>query len=89
VREGTHLAPVSFIYFVPALADILISIFTTLKTREFTLLFHNKNTMVCSRRKLQHAPITAPTHSIKRAGMSKSYDRSILYVGACDMNKSL
>jgi len=29
---------------------------------------------VCSRRKLQHASITIPTHSIKRVEMSKSYE---------------
>jgi len=29
---------------------------------------------------LQHTPTTAPIHSIKRVGMSKSYDKSILHV---------
>jgi len=39
---------------------------------------------------LQHVPITAPTHSIKRIGMSKNYGMSILqHVGTCDKNKSL
>jgi len=44
---------------------------------------------VASSNMLQHAPTTAPTHSIKCVGMSKSNGRSILqHIGACDANKS-
>jgi len=45
---------------------------------------------VASSNMFQHTPTIAPTHSIKRVGMSKSYDRSILqHVGTCDANKPI
>jgi len=59
---------------------MLISIKGSKFITTLILTLNTRFVPVASSNMLQHTPITAPIHSIKRIGMSKSYGRSILHM---------